>query len=128
MLFPLALLFGMLLTVTAIAALLLHWRDKNAKAQGKTPEQVKAGFAVLMQLRTTVYLAAPGLVMLTFGTFFGIDRYREHDSEWWYYILFIAIGWVLVPLLARRSWRRYLALRKFADAQPRPYIHYDPIE
>jgi hypothetical protein len=128
MLAALALLFGMLLAVTALAALLLHWRDKSAKARGKTPEQIHSDFAALMQLKSTMQRAAPGLLLITFGIFFGVDRYREQDPEWWYCLLFIAIGWFLVPLLGRKSWKRYRELRKYADASPRPYIHYDPIE
>ncbi|HLX83102.1 MAG TPA: hypothetical protein VKR59_04355 [Terriglobales bacterium] len=104
-----------LVAVVASAALFLTLRDHFARAHGKTNAQIRARFSAWLQLRRTLYLCAPGILIMTFGIFFAIDRGRDHDSDWWHGLLFIPVGWFLVPLLARRSWKRYLDLRQFAD-------------
>jgi hypothetical protein len=109
-----------LFAVVALAALFLTLRDRFAKAHGETDAQIRARFDVWLQLRRTLYLCAPGILIMTFGIFFAIDRGRQHDSDWWQGLLFIPVGWFLVPLLARRSWKRYLELRRFADKNADP--------
>ncbi len=115
-----------LASAIALATLLLLLRDRAAKAQGKTPEQVKAGFAALLQLRSTLQRAIPGVLIIVFGIFFAFDRGRQHESDWWIGLLFIPLGWILVSLLARKSWRRYLELRRFADKTPYELTSTEP--
>jgi hypothetical protein len=55
---------------------------------------------------------------VVFGIFYAIDRGRQHESDWRIGLLFIPVGWVLVPLLARKSWRRYLELQQLAEKGP----------
>jgi len=112
-----------LVAIVGLAALLLRWRDRIAKSQGKTSEQVRARFAAILQFRSTLERCIPGVLTITFGTFFALDRGRQHESDWWIGLLFIPAGWVLIPLLARKSWRRYLELRRLADKS-----EYAPIE
>jgi hypothetical protein len=109
-----------LVAVVVSAALFLTLRDRFAGAHGKTNAQIRARFSAWLQLRRTLYLCAPGILVMTFGIFFAIDRGRDHDSDWWHGLLFIPAGWFLVPLLARRSWKRYLDLRRFADKDTGP--------
>ena len=109
-----------LVGVVALAALFLTLRDRFARAHGKTNAQIRARFYAWLQLRRTLYLCAPGILIMAFGIFFAIDRGRDHDSDWWHGLLFIPAGWFLVPLLARRSWKRYLDLRRFADKNADP--------
>ena len=98
-----------------LATLLLRWRDRIAKSQGKTPEQVQARFAAILQFRSTLERCIPGVLTIIFGIFFALDRSREHDSDWWMGLFFIPAGWVLVTVLARKRWRRYLELQRLAD-------------
>jgi len=98
-----------------LSTLLLGWRDRIAKSKGKTPEQVRARFAATLQFRSTLEWSIPGMLTIIFGIFFSLDRGREHDSDWWIGLLFIPAGWVLVTLLARKHWRRYLELQRLAD-------------
>ena len=47
----LAALFGGLMVVVGVAALLLYWRDAAARAAGKTPEQIQAASLCTAQYR-----------------------------------------------------------------------------
>jgi hypothetical protein len=107
-------LFGGLVAAVGLAALLLYWRDSYAKSHGKTIAQVQARFSATLQFRWTLELCIPGVIFMVFGIFWAIDRGRQHESDWWVGLPFIALGWVLVPLLARKSWRRYQELQKLA--------------
>ncbi len=124
----LEMLGGYLMGAVALAFLVLRWRDRRAKQEGKTPEQVHAGFQALLQLRSTLYRAAPGLLLVAFGMYAAVVGYYDRSPDWWYFLLFIPFGWTLVIVLGRNSWRRYLELRRFADKQPNPLIKYTPIE
>jgi hypothetical protein len=119
-----------MIAVVGLAALLLRWRDRIAKSQGKTPEQVRARFAAILQFRSTLERCIPGALIIVFGIFFALDRGRQHESDWWTGILFIPAGWVLVLLLARKSWRRYLELQQLADKSKYEYAsteHLPPV-
>jgi len=106
-------LAGLIIAV-GLAVLLLHWRDRYAKSHGKTIAQVQARFSAIRQFRWTLELCIPGVLIMVFGSFYAIDRGRQHEGDWWIGLLFIPLGWVLVPLLARKSWRRYQELQKLA--------------
>lgn len=114
-LIPVLVFFGGLVAVVGLAALLLHLRDRTAKSHGKTPEQVQARFSAILQFRSTLEGCIPGVLVIVFGIFYVYDRSREHESDWWIGLLFLPVGWVLVPLLARKSWRRYLELQRLAE-------------
>jgi hypothetical protein len=114
-LIPVLAFFGGLAAIVGIVAFLLHLRDRIAKSQGRTPEQVQARFFAALQFRSTIERCIPGLIVIAFGSFYVYDRSREHESDWWIGLLFIPAGWVLVLLLARKSWRRYLELRRLAE-------------
>lgn len=103
MILPLLLLFAWILGAVGIAVLVLRRRDRIARQEGKTKEQVQASFSALLQLRSTLCRTAPGILIIVFGIFFAIDRYHQRDSDWWIGLVFIPIGWVLVPLLARKN-------------------------
>src|SRR5919197_4879721 len=94
---PLLFLFAWILCAVGIAVLVLRRRDRIAREEGKTKEQVQASFSALLQFRSTLYRAVPGVLIVVFGIFFAIDRGRQHESDWWIGILFIPVGWVLVP-------------------------------
>lgn len=111
----LVIFFAVLLAVVGLAALLLHWRDKVAKSQGKAQEQVRARFSAILQFRSTLERCIPGALIIVFGIFYAIDRGRQHESDWWVGLLFLPAGWVLVLLLARKSWHRYVELRRLAE-------------
>ena len=68
----------------------------------------------MAQRQWTLELCIPGVLIMVFGSFYAIDRGRQHEGDWWIGLLFIPLGWVLVPLLARKSWRRYQELQKLA--------------
>jgi hypothetical protein len=106
---------AVLLSAVGLAALVLYLRDRIARAQGKTPQQVNARFLAILQFRSTLQRCIPGVLMIVFGVFYAIDRSRQHESDWWVGLPFIPAGWILIPLLARRSWRRYLELQKLAE-------------
>jgi hypothetical protein len=106
-----------LAAVIGFAALILHLRDRYAKSQGKTPEQVEARFSAILQFRSTLERCIPGVLVIIMGIFYAVDRSREHESDWWIGVLFIPAGWVLVRLLAAKSWRRYQELQRIADGQ-----------
>jgi hypothetical protein len=112
---PLIVLLAALTTVIGVAAILLRWRDSIAKSQGKTLEQVRARFAAILQFRSTLQRCIPGVLVIVFGIFYAVDRGRQHESDWWIGLLFIPAGWVLVPLLARKSWHRHLELQRLAE-------------
>jgi hypothetical protein len=107
--------FGGLLAIVSVVAFLLHLRDRIAKSQGKTEGQVQARFFATLQFRSAVERAIPGVLVIVFGSFYVYDRSRAHESDWWIGLLFIPAGWILVLLLARKSWRRYLELRRLAE-------------
>jgi hypothetical protein len=104
-----------LAAVVGLAMLLLHLRDRVAKSAGKTPRQVQARFSAVLQFRTTLQLCIPGVLTAVFGIFYVLDRSRQHESDWWTGLLFIPAGWLLILLLARKSWRRYLQLQQIAE-------------
>lgn len=112
-----SLLIGLtgLLAVVGLAALLLYLRDRIAKAQGKSVAQVQARFSAILQFRSTLQYCIPGVLTIVFGIFWVLDRSRQHESDWWIGLLFIPAGWLLILLLARRSWRRYLELQQIAE-------------
>jgi len=118
-------LLALLLTAVGVAAFLLHWRDKIAKSQGKTPEQVRARFNALLQFRSTLQRCIPGVLVFVFGVFYAMDRGRQHETDWWIGLLFIPAGWALVLLLATKSWRRYVALQRLADGDKYEYTSSD---
>ena len=104
-----------LLAVIGLGVLVLRWRDRMAKSEGKSRDQIQARFEAILQFRTTLLRCVPGVLVIIFGVFYAIDRSNQHESDWWYGLLFIPIGWVLIPLLARKSWRRYKQLQQIAD-------------
>jgi hypothetical protein len=108
-------LLASLLSAVGLAALVLYLRDRIARAQGKTARQVNARFFAILQFRSTLQRCIPGVLMIVFGVFYAIDRSRQHESDWWVGLPFIPAGWILIPLLARRSWRRYLELQRLAE-------------
>jgi hypothetical protein len=112
-----SLLIGLvgLVVVVGLAALLLYWRDRIAKAQGKTTAQVQARFSAILQFRSTLHRCIPGVLAIVFGVFYVLDRSRQHEPDWWFGLLFIPAGWLLILLLARGSWRRYLELQQIAE-------------
>jgi hypothetical protein len=112
-----SLLIGLvgLVVVVGLAALLLSWRDRIAKAQGKTTGQVQARFSAILQFRSTLHRCIPGVLTMVFGVFYVLDRSRQHEPDWWVGLLFIPAGWLLILLLARGSWRRYLELQQIAE-------------
>jgi hypothetical protein len=124
----LEILAGYLMGAVALAFLVLRWRDRRAKEEGRTPGQVHAGFQALLQLRSTIYRAAPGLLLIALGMYSAVSGYYDGNSEWWYLLLLIPFGWALVIVMTRKSWRRYLELRRFADEVRNPLIKYKPIE
>ena len=107
--------FGGLLAMVSVVAFLLHLRDRIAKSQGKTEGQVQVRFFATLQFRSAVERAIPGVLVIVFGNFYVYDRSRAHESDWWIGLLFIPAGRVLFLLLARKSWRRYLELRRLAE-------------
>jgi hypothetical protein len=111
--------------VFGLAALVLHLRDRIARAQGKAPEQMRARLQAILQFRKTLQLCIPGVLIIIFGVFWVIDRASDHESDWWQGLFAIPVGWAMVPLLAKRSWRRYLELQRQAE---NPATHpYDQI-
>ena len=112
-----SLLIGLmgLVVVVGLAVLLLYLRDRIAKAQGKTVAQVQARFSAILQFRSTLELCIPGVLMIVFGVFYVLDRSRQHESDWWVGLRFIPAGWLLILLLARRSWRRYLERQQIVE-------------
>ena len=112
-----SLLIGLMgvVVVVGLAVLLLYLRDRIAKAQGKTVAQVQARFSAILQFRSTLERCIPGVLMIVFGVFYVLDRSRQHESDWWVGLPFIPAGWLLILLLARRSWRRYLELLQIAE-------------
>lgn len=62
-----------LLMVVGLAALLLYWRDRTAKAQGKTVAQVQARFSAILQFRATLELCIPGALTIVFGIFWVLE-------------------------------------------------------
>ncbi len=70
-----------LMTIVALAALLLTLRDRFVKGHRKTAAQIRARFSSMLQLRNTLYLCAPGVLVMVLGMFFAIDRGRQHDSD-----------------------------------------------
>ena len=112
--------------VVGLAALGLYARDRLAGSHAESVERARARVAALMQFRTALQLCIPGVLTMVFGAFYAIDRMREHESDWWIGLLVIPVGWVLVPLLARRSWRRYRELRKLAEKGEDEYILTGP--
>lgn len=104
-----------LVAVMSLAVVILRRRDRIAKFQGKTPEQVRARFDAILQFHSAVQRCIPGALVMVLGIFYALDRGRQHDSDWWMGLFFVPIGWVLIPLLARKSWRRYLQLQRKAD-------------
>jgi ABC-type arginine transport system permease subunit len=102
----------------ALAVLILFLRDKYAKAQGKSAEQVRANFAAHWQFYKTLRRCIPGILLIVMGVFFAIDRASEHAPDWPIGLIFIPLGWILVWLLARNNWRRYLELRQQAEIDP----------
>lgn len=107
--------FAGLVVAVGLAALLLHLRDRLAKAQGKTVAQFQAPFFAILQLRATLEYSILGVLTVIGGIFWVLDRSRQHESDWWYGLPLIPAGWVFIVLLTRRSWCRYLELRRVAE-------------
>jgi hypothetical protein len=119
----LAELFGGVLAVISLAVLILWRRDRIARSQGKTPEQVPARFDAIVQFHSAAQRCIPGALILALGIFYAVDRVSQHDSDWWMGLLFIPVGWILIPLLARKSWHRYLELQRIANKGTGEYEH-----
>lgn len=126
-LWPLSLLVGWIAIAVAIGAILLRRRDRIAQCGGKTPEQIQVDFAAAEQLRSTLTRTIPGALLIIFGVFFAFDDYARHDSEWWFGLAFVAGGWLLVRLMARRSWQRYLELRRFTEMNQDDFLRTEPL-
>ena len=111
------LLIGSLgLTVAVgLGAFVLYCRDRIAKVQGKTVAQVDARLSAILQFRSTLERCIPGMLTIVFGIFWVLDRSRQHESDWWVGLPFIPAGWLLILLLARKSWRRYLEIQQIAE-------------
>lgn len=107
--------FAGLVVIVGLAALVLYLRDRIAKAQGMTVAQVQARFSAILQFRTTLERCIPGALTIVFGIFWVLDRSRQHESDWWVGLPFIPSGWLLILLLARKSWHRYLELQQIAE-------------
>lgn len=107
--------FAGLAAVVGLAALLLYLRDRIAKAQGKTVGQVNARLFAILQFRSTLERCIPGALIIIGGVFWVLDRSRQHESDWWMGLPVIPAGWLLILLLARKSWRRYLQLQQIAE-------------
>jgi hypothetical protein len=114
------------LGIIGLAVLILRRRDRAAKSQGKTPQQIRARFDAILQFRSALQRSIPGILIIIFGIFYALDRGRQHDSDWWMGLLFIPVGWVTVPLLARKSWRRYRELQRLADKGTTEYGFTSP--
>ena len=126
---PVVIIVVFLVVTVGLGVLLLYWRDRIAKAQGKTPAQVHARFLALLQFRSTLQRCIPGVIVMVFGIFYALDRSRQHESDWWFGLPFIPLGWVLIPLLARKSWQRYLELQKIAEGGgPESHVGFPPTE
>ena len=76
---------------------------------------MQARFQALLEFRAALERSVPGVLLIILGAFYTVDRARQHESDGWYGLLFIPVGWLLVRLLARKSWRRYKARQKNAD-------------
>jgi hypothetical protein len=116
-----SLLIGLmgLVVVVGLAVLIVYLRDRIAGAQGKTVAQVQARFFAILQFRSTLQYCIPGVLTIVFGIFWVLDRSRQHESDWWIGLPIIPAGWLLILLLARRSWRRYLEFQRLAEkSQP----------
>ena len=107
--------FGGLLAIVGFVAFLLHLRDRIAKSQGKTQEQVQSRFLATLQFWSALERCIPGVLVIVFGGFYVYDRSHAHESDWWIGLLFIPAGWILVLLLARKRWRLYLELRRLTE-------------
>jgi NAD/NADP transhydrogenase beta subunit len=113
----LSILFGGLLVVVGIAALLLYWRDTRAKSAGKTAAQIEATSQAVVQLYVTLKLAVPGVLMVFLGSFMAFDRLQEHDPEALLFgLVLVILGGATIRLLARKSWGQYLELKRFSNA------------
>jgi ABC-type Fe3+ transport system permease subunit len=124
-----SLLIGLtgLAAVVGLSVLILYLRDRTAKAQGKTVAQVHARFAAILQFRSTLQYCIPGVLTIVFGIFWVFDRSRQHESDWWVGLPIIPAGWLLILLLARRSWRRYLELQQLAEKSQTDVTGIGPI-
>jgi len=90
-------------------------RRQIASSHGKNAAQTQARFSAILQFRATLYRCVPGVLILIFGMFYAIDRSSQREPDWWHGLLFIPVGWVLISLLARKSWRRYKQLQQIAE-------------
>jgi hypothetical protein len=109
-----------LVVVVGVAALLLYGRDRLAKAQGKGVAQVRARFSAILQFRATLEWCIPGALTMVAGIFWVLDRGRQHESDWWMGLPLIPGGWLLILVLARRKWRRYVELQRIAEEGHEP--------
>jgi hypothetical protein len=123
----LSLLIGWVTIVVAIGVVVLRRRDRLAQREGKTAEQVHADFAASEQLRSTLTRTILGALLIIFGVFFAFDDYARHDSGWWFGVAFLAAGWVLIRLMARTSWRRYVELRRFTEMKHDDFLRTEPM-
>jgi len=115
-------IFGVgIVAAVGLGVLFLYLRDRYAASHGKSMQQASARFSALVQFYRTLQLCIPGVMVIILGVFLAFDRSREHDPEWPIGLLFIPVGWFIVWLLARKSWRRYLELQRQAEGgQSRP--------
>jgi len=111
----LAALFGGLMVVVGVAALLLYWRDAAARAAGKTPEQIQAASLAVVELHSTLHRSIPGVLIILMGTFLALERLQERDPESvGIGVLLVIIGFALILLLARKNWQKYLELKRLS--------------
>lgn len=101
-----------LLAVIGLGVSVLRWRHQMEKSHENKPDQVAARLAAILQFRATLIRCVPGLLVILLGAFYAFDRSNQHESDWWYGLLLIPIGWILILVLARKSWRRYKALQQ----------------
>lgn len=74
--------------------------------------RVQARFTAILQFRSTLQYCIPGVLTICIWIFWELDRSRQHEADWWIGLPFIPAGWLLILLLARRRWRRYLELQQ----------------
>jgi len=116
---------GALFAMIAIVALPVAWylwrRDRRMRSEGKTEAQINATVEATTVFRSALNRCIPGILFMICGAYLAVMFFNEHEEGWWWGLLIFAAGWFLVPLLARRKWRQYLELKRFAERGPYEY-------